>query len=771
MISSTLGVVRIFALLLLALACFCENSRDLQISVAELKGDVRFRDDYQDITNNHLAGHKLALRYFDTVSKKMHLDDGRTITCEIPLIRAEETQWTQLGNLTKEQMESALIHFKDSCTRHRTKDFLWEFCYGKYFRQYDDALTIQNVNKPKAELFFLGFFDPSQSAKFADIITPETGNYEPEREYFDTEIRYKLVEESYIRTFRNMVRMSNISDISFSEKVEMLALEVYIPVSEIKNSSTVMNIKGTRLSAFIENDKLSMITKVIDGKKYYKLQRFIRVIASTTLLILDQPFPFDVATDKFDIILYGTNETLKDRFIPTELYHQQFYAFKNYVYGPALSLTQADTGNALLLIFNETYAEDRLIVSVLDDSLIELAESVENGPLKLKSFVTLPSVSPLLRSVRWTLIQQQIWLIGNVVLGNNTLFSSQFQRGDMLFLANFLEGVKKPTYAREILKVVNNNVMIVRPFRKDGPIPAVSFPSYFVGKYADNKNQSLAIANKRKRNSYKDPALSHVNTEAEKSIYLLLDPDQSDDTQVHCQKHHNFVNPESWIMTFNLMFVTTEANLLIRFGNQDCDAEGVEVNFYKMKKVIVSNYGEKANFLAAPIKWETSDGMITGTPFWIIFHDGVLRVGKGKELSLANQLIFFESRKHSKLSHFYYNKMFSSSLYLSNIQLKTPSEKILGTIKLMEDTPIFNGAASYFEEYTQGTPCGASGQPRKVEVEYKCAKNGEFMKIEDIKEPSTCVYHLTVGSNLLCPDEYKRSHKNEELSSKISCVV
>ena len=129
-------------------------------------------------------------------------------------------------------MESVLIHFKDSCVRHRTKDFLWEFCYGKYLRQYDDALTMQNAHKPKAELFFLGFFDPSQSAKFTNIITPETRDYNPEREYFEREIRLSLVEESYIRTFRNMVRMSNVSNIALKEKEEMLALEVYIPLEK-----------------------------------------------------------------------------------------------------------------------------------------------------------------------------------------------------------------------------------------------------------------------------------------------------------------------------------------------------------------------------------------------------------------------------------------------------------------------------------------------------------------------------------------------------------
>ena len=37
------------------------------------------------------------------------------------------------------------------------------------------------------------------------------------------------------------------------------------------------------------------------------------------------------------------------------------------------------------------------------------------------------------------------------------------------------------------------------------------------------------------------------------------------------------------------------------------------------------------------------------------------------------------------------------------------------------------GAVSYFEEYTQGTLCGTTH--RRVEVEYKCAKNGEFMQV------------------------------------------
>ena len=36
---------------------------------------------------------------------------------------------------------------------------------------------------------------------------------------------------------------------------------------------------------------------------------------------------------------------------------------------------------------------------------------------------------------------------------------------------------------------------------------------------------------------------------------------------------------------------------------------------------------------------------------------------------------------------------------------------------------------TYFENYTGGTMCGATGKPREVMVEYKCAQTGEFLTV------------------------------------------
>lgn len=92
---------------------------------------------------------------------------------------------------------------------------------------------------------------------------------------------------------------------------------------------------------------------------------------------------------------------------------------------------------------------------------------------------------------------------------------------------------------------------------------------------------------------------------------------------------------------------TNEANLLLRFGSEDCNSEeGVEVNFHHMQKVIVSNYGEKANFLTAPIKWEAKADSYLESHFWILFHDGtcilIIRLS-------YHQCRSFESRKRKRI--------------------------------------------------------------------------------------------------------------------------
>jgi len=54
--------------------------------------------------------------------------------------------------------------------------------------------------------------------------------------------------------------------------------------------------------------------------------------------------------------------------------------------------------------------------------------------------------------------------------------------------------------------------------------------------------------------------------------------------------------------------------------------------------------------------------------------------------------------------------------------------------------------------YTGGAPCDATGEPRIVEVKFKCVENPNPAAIAlYLLEPKTCEYTLGVESSILCP--------------------
>lgn len=60
-------------------------------------------------------------------------------------------------NLTLEESDAFLGPLKDVCSILPTRFFLFEFCYKKYAKQFDDTNTIFWGNKKAEETFYLGF--------------------------------------------------------------------------------------------------------------------------------------------------------------------------------------------------------------------------------------------------------------------------------------------------------------------------------------------------------------------------------------------------------------------------------------------------------------------------------------------------------------------------------------------------------------------------------------------------------------------------------------
>lgn len=130
---------------------------------------------------------------------------------------------------------------------------------------------------------------------------------------------------------------------------------------------------------------------------------------------------------------------------------------------------------------------------------------------------------------------------------------------------NFEKAIRGLVVFREILKVVNDNVLILRNPSTDSARQANIFSSYLIGKYADVKGEINKLRTQRKRNSYKDPNLNHVNTgnnlsflfhklllDVHKSIALVHKVRDVNETLLVCTQNQKFVDPESWLLTFTL---------------------------------------------------------------------------------------------------------------------------------------------------------------------------------------------------------------------------
>jgi len=241
------------------------------------------------------------------VTKKIVLNDGRVVKCQIPLLNSLNenlTFQTSPHNLTKEEIEPIFIHLKDVCTQHRTNDFLWEFCFEKYVRQYDDEITKRNAGKPKFELFFIGFHTSSQSLKYITEIHPYPKTYIPEREYNQLPIRQEIPNYEYIQTIGRVVRVLHIPQ-NYNQKY-IYSVYAFIPAQELQDDDVIDSSGVTK-----KNYRHTFRSRTTLSQGFYQVERTISKVLSPYLLLLNEPFPFDIATNQAKIALNAAYDLSK----------------------------------------------------------------------------------------------------------------------------------------------------------------------------------------------------------------------------------------------------------------------------------------------------------------------------------------------------------------------------------------------------------------------------------------------------------------------------
>lgn len=117
------------------------------------------------IIDSSLTPDKEFIEYFEKLlemratnevqTKVLSISGGRKLICYIPI--ANQLISRNSTNLPADDVsDDRILPLRHLCAVYRTREFLYEVCSGKHVRQFDDAVTIQNMGKKDAENIQMG---------------------------------------------------------------------------------------------------------------------------------------------------------------------------------------------------------------------------------------------------------------------------------------------------------------------------------------------------------------------------------------------------------------------------------------------------------------------------------------------------------------------------------------------------------------------------------------------------------------------------------------
>ncbi|KRX08644.1 Mannose-6-phosphate receptor binding domain [Pseudocohnilembus persalinus] len=248
------------------------------------------------------------LDYYQCIDKYVYLENGKILNCKIPLhdqsqpkdseerdkIIAELENEINLGNdiyLNDKVGPYLLGSLNGLCVINYQFDFLYEFCFNKYIRQFDNQQTIKNARKKKAEEIYIGYFDNSTNPNFPQIQynLPQinnTVNIIGQVATFTQEIKIiECTNQDMLNELQNLQQFITLQNVIMLEKFNPFVIQQIQNLEKgwkIPISAQQIQIKDTYI---IDTEKQFQIDDII---KTVPLKRNIKSIEFKVVKIYDQ---------------------------------------------------------------------------------------------------------------------------------------------------------------------------------------------------------------------------------------------------------------------------------------------------------------------------------------------------------------------------------------------------------------------------------------------------------------------------------------------------
>ncbi|CAD8157599.1 unnamed protein product [Paramecium pentaurelia] len=223
----------------------------------------------------------------DSISKEITLKDGRKVLCQIPIPQIPKSiivdELSIIRNLTEDDANKILFPLIGQCVHHTTKEFLYEYCFRKHVRQYDDLNTMLNMQKILKEDFSLGYSNQFISQNYSYT------QFEPHNSFYYLDTNYHQIRQQIDRLIIIEGCLAKLRNLQISEKFEYQL-----------NVSTSEKVYTFRVIQVIYNE----------------------------LLLLSQCSDIVIISDYFEIIQIKKSKSV--------IKQNQYYQYKNIIFGLTL---------------------------------------------------------------------------------------------------------------------------------------------------------------------------------------------------------------------------------------------------------------------------------------------------------------------------------------------------------------------------------------------------------------------------------------------------
>jgi len=153
---------------------------------------------------------------------------------------------------------------------------------------------VRRAAKKDFELFFLGFLNNEDKLKYTKSITILQGDYQPERSYFDSDVRRLIPTYPYVKIYKQIVRVQHLK-IPNVDETTLVTLHVYVPTS-LLSDNTILGPEKNLLRDYNKTLDPKGLVKKINGEEHIKISRHVKLMITVSLWLLEEDFPIDIIT-------------------------------------------------------------------------------------------------------------------------------------------------------------------------------------------------------------------------------------------------------------------------------------------------------------------------------------------------------------------------------------------------------------------------------------------------------------------------------------------